>query len=207
MATTTIVTKSTKRISISQNPTSGPRKFSPERLNGVIWFWSILEATIITLFTNNWVRWVQSSDFVHSNPGPDPYPYLYILRGTEFLGCAVFVYPGNRTPVPPWLQNGVPSLDGKTFLGGAFASTLDIMSAAFNLTWAMNAYGYAFGSWANFIPGFPGLGASEVPWGMPWCLSAYIWLGVGAAILGCSILGKLRQTFRRMSTVAMYSFA
>ena len=26
------------------------------------------------------------------------------------------------------------------------------------------------------------------------------------AILGCSILGKLRQTFPRMSTMAMYSF-
>lgn len=71
----------------------------------------------------------------------------------------------------------------------------------------MNAYRYAFGSWANFIPGFPGLDASEVPWGLLWCLPAYIWLGVGAAILGCSILGKPRQTFPRMSTMAMYSFA
>lgn len=116
------------------------------------------------------------------------------------------MYLGNRTLVQPWLQNGVPSLDSKVFLGGVFASTLDIMFTVFNPTWAMNAYGYAFGSWANFIPGSPGSGASEVPWGLLWCLPAYIWLGVGATILGCSIPGKLMQTFPRMSTMAMYSF-
>ena len=101
---------------------------------------------------------------------------------------------GNPTIVQPWLQNGVPSLNGKMFLGGAFTLMLDIMSAAFNPTWA------------NFIPGFPGPGASEVPLGLLSCLPVYIWLRVGAAILGCSILGKLRQAFPRMGTIATYSF-
>ena len=34
MATTTTITKSTKRVSISQNPASSPRKLSTERPNG-----------------------------------------------------------------------------------------------------------------------------------------------------------------------------
>jgi len=84
-----------------------------------------------------------------------------------------------------WIRNGYPSLDGKMFIGGFFASTLDILFAIFNPTWAMNAYGFSYGSWANSIPGWPSPGAHKIPWGLLWCLPAYIWLGVGAAIFGC----------------------
>jgi hypothetical protein len=127
------------------------------------------------------------------SPGPDPYHYIHILRGTEFLSCAVFLYLGNYTVVHPWLRNGVPSLGGKLFLARVSASTLNIFFATFNPSWAMNAHAVVFGAWVEFIPVFPAPGANGVPWGLLWCLPAYIWLGVGAALFGCAILDSLRR--------------
>ncbi|KAF2499611.1 hypothetical protein BU16DRAFT_277859 [Lophium mytilinum] len=69
----------------------------------------------------------------------------------------------------------------------------------------MNAHGLAYGSWSRSIPLFPGPGAHKVPWGLLWCLPAYIWLGVGAAIFGCSLLDALRRKFPGMSTMASYA--
>jgi hypothetical protein len=88
---------------------------------------------------------------------------VHILRGVEFLPYAIFLYLGNYTVLQPWLRNGVPSLDGKFFLAGISASTLDIFFAAFNPTWSMNAHAETLGTWADFTSGFPSLGASEVP--------------------------------------------
>lgn len=180
------------------------RDTAAERPSGALWLWAFFGVLIVLLFTNNWTRWLLSPEFVRPDPGPDPYPYLYVLRATEFVSSAVFLYLGWITLLRPWRRNGVPSLDGKLFLGGVFASTLDILFAAFNPTWAMNAHAVAFGTWANVFPGFPGPGASQVPWGLLWCLPAYIWLGIGAAIVGGEILRRLRTSFPRMSTVAMY---
>jgi hypothetical protein len=170
------------------------KSYTPfNRPSGALWFWSAAGVAIISLFINNWIRWLQSPDFVAADPGPDPYPYLKVLRATEFLSVVLFIFIGNHTVIKPWVRNGRPNLDGNMFIGGVFASTLDIVFAVFNPTWAMNSYAVAFGSWSNFIPGWPSPGASKVPWGLLWCLPAYIWLGVGAAILGCSFLDRLRK--------------
>jgi len=160
--------------------------------------------TIILLFANNLIHWLRSPDFVRPDPGPDPYPYLYVLRVTEAVSVVLFLYIGNHVLLQPWIKNGYPSLDGKMFIGGFFASTLDILFAIFNPTWAMNAYRFSYGSWANPIPGWPSPGAHKIPWGLLWCLPAYIWLGVGAAIFGCEIFNLLRRKFPRMDTMTMY---
>ncbi|TPX11824.1 uncharacterized protein E0L32_007561 [Thyridium curvatum] len=200
----------TATITVASTKLEGVRKSVPpapqERKSGAVYFWAIAGLAQLALWTNNWVRWVPSAEFKRPDPGPDPYPYMYVLRGTEALNVFLFLFIGHYTVVKPWAKNGYPSLDGKLFIGGFFASTLDIMFAWFNPTWAMNAYGVAMGSWANKIPGFPAPGASQVPWGLLWCLPAYIWLGVGAAIFGCAILDRLRAAFPTMSTATMYVF-
>jgi hypothetical protein len=200
MANTTTITKA--------NVHKTPKSVSftpPVRSSGAIYAWFLIGIGAIWLFLQDCYYWVQSPQFVAADPGPDPYHYMHILRGTEFLSCAVFLYLGNYTVAQPWLRSGVPSLDGKLFLAGVSASTLDIFFAAFNPTWAMNAHAVAFGTWAHFIPGFPAPGANEVPWGLLWCLPAYIWLGVGAALLGCAILDWLRGRFETLNTTACYA--
>ena len=178
---------------------------SAGRRSGVVWFWALCGVGIVALFLNNWGRWLLSSEFVRPDPGPDPYPHMFFLRSSEFMNCAIFLVLGWLCVVKPWLRKGVPSFDGKLFIGGVFASTLDILFASINPTWSMNAYGYSFGSWANFIPGFPAPGASEIPWGLLWCLPSYIWLGVGAAMFGSALLRLLRGWFAQMSMAGLYS--
>jgi len=134
------------------------------RPSGALWVWSVAGFALVSLFANNGIRWIRSPDFVRPDPGPDPYPYLYVLRATEAISIVVFLFIGNHVLLRPWVANRHPSLDGKMFIGGFFASTLDILFAVFNPTWAMNAYGFSYGSWSNSIPGWPSPGAHEIPY-------------------------------------------
>ncbi|KAF2499610.1 hypothetical protein BU16DRAFT_557925 [Lophium mytilinum] len=131
MASARTISKTSRKVSIATSPRPHP---SSDRPSGVVYFWAALGVGIVALFINNVVRWSLSEDFVRSDPGPDPYPYLAILRGTEALSCTIFILLGTRTLILPWLRTGVPSLDGKLFLGGVSASTLDILFAVFQPT-------------------------------------------------------------------------
>ena len=177
---------------------------SAVRPSGTVQLWAALGTALIALALNNWVRWVLSADFVQPDPGPDPYPYLWVLRLTECVSSAMFVILLCATVILPLLRRGTLTLDGKLFIGGFFASTLDVMYGMYNPTWAMNAHAYSMGTWASFFPGFSSPAMEKNAWGLFWCLPAYIWLGVGAAILGCAILDGLRRRFPRMSTVSLY---
>jgi hypothetical protein len=141
MANTTTITK----VNVHKTPKSVSLT-PPVRSSGAIYPWFLIGIGAIWLFIQDCYYWVQSPQFVKADPGPDPYHYMHISRGTEFLSCAIFLYLGNSTVIQPWLRNGVPSLDGKLFLAGVSASTLDICFAAFNPTWAMNAHAVAFGT-------------------------------------------------------------
>lgn len=174
------------------------------RPSGVVHFWAVLGVAVIILALSNWIRWAMSADFVQPDPGPDPYPYLWVLRATEFISMSVFILLLWLTLLRPAWRDRTITLDGKLFLGGFFASTLDIMYGIYNPTWAMNAHAVSMGTWASFFPGFSSPGMEENAWGLLWCLPAYIWLGVGAAIVGCWILDRLRKGFPMMSTVWMY---
>nr|WP_255496800.1 MULTISPECIES: spirocyclase AveC family protein [unclassified Mycolicibacterium] len=96
-------------------------------------------------------------------------------------------------------------MDGKLFLGGLFASVLDVMCQMFNPTWAMNAHSLNLGTWAAQFPGFAAPQGERWAWSLGWCMPAYIWLGVGAAIVGCAYLDLLRRRLPRVSTVALYA--
>lgn len=169
-----------------------------------MWFWAAFGVAIVTLATTSWLRWLASGDFVRPDPGSDPYAYMAVLRGTEFLSSSLFLYLFWYTLIRPWYRDRILNLDGKLFIGGFFASTLDVLFASFNPTWAMNAHAISFGTWSNFFPGYPSPATNEVAWGLLWCLPAYIWLGVGAAILGCGILDRLRNRYPAKSEVTMY---
>lgn len=177
---------------------------SADRPSGVVQFWALLGVGIIVLALNNWIRWAASPGFVQPDPGPDPYAYMWVLRATEFVSSAIFVFLFWYTVLRPLLRQRTLSLDGKLFIGGFFASTLDIMYGMYNPTWAMNAHALSMGTWANFFPFFSSPAMEDNAWGLLWCLPAYIWLGVGAAIVGCWILDRLRGAFPRMSTVSAY---
>jgi hypothetical protein len=68
----------------------------------------------------------------------------------------------------------------------------------------MNAHGISLGTWSTHIPGFANPGQNQSSWGLLWCLPAYIWLGLGASLVGTALLARLRGRFTRLSTVGAY---
>jgi hypothetical protein len=97
------------------------------------------------------------------------------------------------------------TLDGKLFLGAFFASSLDAYYASLNPTWAMNAHAVSLGTWAKYLPAFANPGQEHNAWGLLWCMPAYIYLGLGLALVGCTILDRLRRRFPMLPTVAAFS--
>jgi hypothetical protein len=181
-----------------------PAPTSPPRRSGRVMFWAILGGVLVSFAMVTWSRWLLSGDATPVDPGSDHYDYLWVLRATEAVSISVFIFLFWYTLVRPAYRERRMTLDGKLFLGGLFASVLDVLCQMFNPTWAMNAHSLSLGTWANQFPGYAAPQADRWAWSLAWCMPAYIWLGVGAAIVGCGYLTALRRRFPAFSTVALY---
>jgi Spirocyclase AveC-like len=171
---------------------------------GTVWLWAALGLVLVVLALSCWSRWLLSPQATPVDPGPDPYAYGWVIRLTEAISLSVFAFLLWYTLIRPAYRERAVTLDGKLFLGGLFASVLDILCQIFNPTWAMNAHSLNLGTWAAQFPGFAAPQGDRWAWSLAWCMPAYIWLGVGAAIVGCSYLNFLRRRLPRWSTVAIY---
>jgi hypothetical protein len=175
------------------------------RPSGGVRIWALLGLGIVALAVTTWGRWLLSGNAAPVDPGPDPYHYLWVLRATEVVSLSVFGFLVWYTLIRPAYRERRITLDGKLFIGGFFASVLDVLCQVFNPTWAMNAHTLTLGTWADQFPGFASPQADRWAWSLAWCMPAYIWLGVGAAIVGCAYLNALRRRFPAMSTATMYT--
>src|SRR5690606_28459446 len=97
---------------------AGSRTRAAGRASGALHFWALLGVGSVALALHNWARWIASPDFSQPDPGPDPYPYMAILRATEFVSSAVFVLLLWVTLLGPLLRRRTITLDGKLFIGG-----------------------------------------------------------------------------------------
>lgn len=171
---------------------------------GTVWLWATLGSALVVLAVTCWTLWLSSPQSNPVDPGPDPYAYDWVIRVTEVISLSVFAFLLWYTLLRPAYRSRTITLDGKLFLGGLFASVLDVLCQIFNPTWAMNAHSMNFGTWAGKFPGFAAPQGDRWAWSLAWCMPAYIWLGVGAAIVGCAYLDLLRRRLPRASTVALY---
>jgi hypothetical protein len=179
-------------------PAGGVRK------SGKVWLWAALGLALVVLAVTTWARWLMSPQAIPVDPGPDPYPYAWVIRLTELVSLSVFTFLLWYTLLRPAYRHRTITLDGKLFLGGFFASVLDVLCQMFNPTWAMNAHSLNLGTWAQQLPGFAAPAGDRWAWSLAWCMPAYIWLGVGAAIVGCAYLDALRRRFDRVNIVTLY---
>ena len=175
------------------------------RPSGRTTLWAALGAIQVVFALTTWSRWLLSDDARPVDPGPDHYDYAWVIRVTEVISMSVFVFLLWYTLIRPAYRERRITLDGKLFLGGLFASVLDVLCQVFNPTWAMNAHSLSLGTWANQIPGYAAPQADRWAWSLAWCMPAYIWLGVGAAIVGCAYLNVLRRRFPTASAVLLYA--
>jgi hypothetical protein len=189
---------------VSDPGLAGAGTIAPPRPSGRVRLWALLGAALVVLAVTTWTRWLLSPDAAPVDPGPDPYEYMWVLRATEVVSLSVFFGLLWWTLLRPAYRERTITLDGKLFLGGFFASVLDVLCQVFNPTWAMNAHTLQLGTWANQFPGFAAPDGDRWAWSLAWCMPAYIWLGVGAAIVGCAYLDVLRRRWVRLSTVGAY---
>ena len=175
------------------------------RASGAVWLWAGLGSVLVVFALTCWARWLMSPQAMPVDPGPDHYPYGWVIRITEIVSLSVFVGLLWCTLLGPALRERTIKIDGKLFLGGFFASVLDVLCQMFNPTWAMNAHALNLGTWARQFPGYAAPDAERWAWSLGWCMPAYIWLGVGAAIVGCVYLDLLRRRFPSAPTVGLYA--
>jgi hypothetical protein len=174
------------------------------RPTGAHWLWAFVGLVTIALMCRTWIPWLTGSETSQPDPGTDHYRYTWALRGTEGISLGVFLGLGYWGLVRPLRQGRGLILDGKIFIAAFLVSSLDILYASLNPTWAMNAHAVSLGVWSDHMPAFANPGQSGNAWGLLWCLPAYIWLGLGASLVGTAILGRLRVRFPQVSTVALY---
>ena len=174
------------------------------RPSGTVWLWAAVGAAGFAYLGWVWIPWLFSGNAHQPNPGHTPYHWIGVLRATEVVSTAVFFGLGYWSLVRPLRKGQRLTLDGKLFIGGTVASSLDVFYAFMNPTWAMNAHAISLGTWSTHIPLFANPGQNRSAWGLLWCLPAYIWLGLGAATVGCGLLNRLRARYARLSTVGSY---
>lgn len=187
---------------VAEQVADGARRARPP---GTVVLWACGGAALVILALTCWTRWLTSPQAASVDPGPDPYAFGWVIRLTEGISLSVFVLLLWYTLLRPAYRSRALSLDGKLFLGGLFASVLDVLCQMFNPTWAINAHSLNLGTWAAVFPGFAAPQGERWAWSLGWCMPAYIWLGVGAAIVGCAYLDVLRRRLPRVSTVALYA--
>jgi hypothetical protein len=189
---------------------SAPRVARPEseRPSGATWVWAAAGAAGVALALSSWVRWIAAGDPNQPSAiGPDEpgTAAMVVLRSTEIAAGGVFIALLYWSLIRPWRARQGMTLDGKLFLGGVFASSCDVMISFFNPTWAFNAHAVSLGTWGDHFPGYGSPGQGELPWGTLWCLPAYIFLGLGAALVGSAILRFLRPRLPRASSVSLFA--
>jgi hypothetical protein len=196
----TTVVKTTLRVDDGLRATPAEVRRPP----GAAWLWAFVGLATVALMCRTWLPWLTSSDTHQPSPGGDHYAYMWALRGTEVISVSVFLGLGYHALLRPLRSGRGLTFDGKVFIAAFLVSSLDVLYASLNPTWAMNAHAVSLGTWSEHMPGYANPGQDANAWGLLWCLPAYIWLGLGAALAGTAILGALRRRFPRMSTVALY---
>ena len=168
-------------------------------------FWSAFGTVVIVGALVTWTRWALSPSFAPNNPGPDHYPYLWYLRTFEITATTAFFAMLWFWVITPWRRTRHVPLDGKILLGMMFAYIVDPTLNTFNHTFAMNAHGYGFGSWAELLPIGSSPGQARFAEGLLWAPQLYVIFGLLAAIGGCAILGTLRSRLPRASNATLYA--
>jgi hypothetical protein len=181
-----------------------PPARTERRPSGTVWPWAAIGVVGFAYMAWVWIPWLTSGHAKQPSPGPDPYHFIGVLRATEVISTGTFFGLLWWSIIRPLRAGRGLTLDGKLFIGGTVASSLDIFYAFMNPTWAMNAHAISLGTWSTHIPGFANPGQNASAWGLLWCLPAYIWLGLGASLAGTALLRTLRRRWEAISTVGMY---
>ncbi len=184
---------------------SAPTPPVTARPSGAVQLWALVGALGVALVVSSWLRWIVSDDFQPPSPGPDKYGQLWWLRTVEVLSLLLVVGFFSFFVVRPWLRERRLTFDGKLLIACTLAYFVDPILNYYNHSFAMNAHALSRGAWAQFIPGYASPGQGGFAEGVLWAGAMYTYFGLGAALVGCGVLNRLRRRYRRVSTVWLYA--
>lgn len=104
--------------------------------------------------------------------------------------------------VRPLLRERRLTRDGMIFLACAVSFFIDPVINQFEYSFAWNAHAINFGSWSAYVPFYGG--PHDYGEGLAWAWSQYLYMGLGGAVLGCWIVGRLRRHSPGISNLSSF---
>jgi Spirocyclase AveC-like len=136
--------------------------------------------------------------------GPDHYGMLWYLRGLEALSAASTVFLFGLFVIRPLIRECRMSFDGKLVIGMMIGYFWEPMVNYYNFTFAFNAHGVNFGTWANFIPGFSYPHQAYLPDGTLYAMPQYVYSGVLLSLIGAWWLRYAREHITRFGPMGRW---
>lgn len=177
------------------------------RPSAPVLLWAAAGAVSCAVILRGWAGWLTSSELTASPHGPDPIGHgsLITIRVVEIISVTTGILIVWRFLVQPLLRERRLSFDGKMILAAIGMWFYDPLANVFNLTFYYNTYFLQFRSWVSWIPGFNTPNADGLAQPVLFTFGAYMWFVFGFPVLGCWILGKLRQRYATTSTLGLFS--
>lgn len=166
--------------------------------------WGAVGLIWLVVAVSGWGRWILSDDFARAPIGADEISdaHLFWIRVIDLGSAAAGIALAWLALIRPLLRRQGLTPDGMIFLACAVSFFIDPVINQFAYTFAWNAHVFNMGSWSAFVP-FHG-GPTDFAEGIAWAWAQYLYMGFGAAVLGCWIVGGLRRRSPAISNLSAF---
>lgn len=166
--------------------------------------WGSIGAAWLVMALSGWARWILSDDFTRAPLGGDRISdlHLFWIRVIDWGSAAFGLALAWLAVARPLLRKQGFTPDGMIFLACAVSFFIDPVINQFEYTFAWNAHAFNRGSWSAYVPLHGG--PTDFGEGIAWAWAQYLYMGFGAAVLGCWIVCRLRQRYTGISNLAAF---
>lgn len=196
-------------LGVGAAPARGAVPGDPEDRKGPVGPMAVLGALVVVLVASIWGQWVTSSTEFSPAPilGPDQLPdwRLVLLRVEEALSVLEMVALITFAVVIPLRRFGRLGLDAKIAAGCLIGSVTDGVLNMHEYLFAWNAHSVNMGSWASFVPTNSPDHQSRYAEALLWGIPMYTYFCIGVAIVGCSLIVRMRRRWPGISNARALS--
>jgi uncharacterized membrane protein YhdT len=148
------------------------------------------------------LRWATGPGFTPVRLGPTPVPTwmkvgAITMQALFVVIAAVMIH---RLVLRPWRREGTVGFDGLLCVASLLTSVYDASSAYFHNWFTYNAYLLNMGNPATALPGWRAYSApgENIAWPILFFPLLYAIVFVALPVLGCLVLGRVRDRFPRV---------
>ena len=195
---------STQLESASAAPTAPPTDWAGEPPPKPVVGWAVAGACFLAI--EMWIisRWILAGDAYSPPSGPTHVPSFTVVcvRCVEvvgLLGAVVIVY---FCLYRPWKRTRRVSLDGWLIIVFVLLWWQDPLQNYFQIHVTYSSVFYSLGSWTPQVPGWVSPNTRNIAVPLAWG-PAYIWLGLGPAMLANIVMRRAKQRWPGLSRLGV----